>query len=55
MLAASFLAGFERFGLTLGAEAGQSLLAPEGQAGGVTVISIRGPWAAIFIGATMRP
>jgi hypothetical protein len=55
MLTASFLGGFERYALTLSVEAGQSLLASEGQADGVTVISIRGPWAAIAVGASIRP
>lgn len=54
-LAASLLGGFGRLALTLGAEAGQSLLAPEGQADGMTAISIRGAWAAIFLGASIRP
>ena len=52
---ASFFAGVEWFALTLSAEVGQSLLAPEGQANGVTAISIRGPWAAISVGASIRP
>jgi hypothetical protein len=55
MAAASVFSGFGRFVLTLIAEAGQSLLEPEGQAGGVTVISLRGPWAAMYLGASVRP
>jgi hypothetical protein len=55
MAAASFFGGFWRFALTLIAEAGHSLLEPEGQAGGATVISLRSPWAAIYLGAGVRP
>jgi hypothetical protein len=55
MAAASFWGGLARLALTLRAEAGYSLLAPEGQAGGVTVVSLRGPWAAIAVGASIRP
>ena len=55
MAAASVFGGFGRVALTLIAEAGHALLEPEGKAGGVTVISLRGPWAAIYLGASVRP
>jgi hypothetical protein len=53
--AAGFFAGVKWFAATLSAEVGQSLLAPEGQANGVTAISLRGPWAGISLGASIRP
>jgi hypothetical protein len=52
--AASFFGGFRRLALTLITEAGHSLPEPEGQAGGVTVISLGGPWAAVYLGASVR-
>ncbi len=54
MAAASFFGGFGRLAVNLVAEAGQSLLEPEGQAGSATAISLRGPWAAIFLGGSIR-
>jgi len=54
MAVAGLFSGFGRFGITLAAELGQSLLKPEGQADGVTAISLRGPWAAFSLGASIR-
>jgi hypothetical protein len=54
MAAGSFYGGFDRLALTLGAEVGRSVFEPEGRAGGVTAIAIRGPWATVLLGATIR-
>ena len=54
MAAVNCFAGFGHFAMSLNGEAGQSLLKPEGQAGGVTAISLRGPWAALSLGANIR-
>ena len=54
MAAANCFPGFGQFTVLLTAEAGQSLLKPEGQAGGVSAISLRGPWAALSLGANIR-
>lgn len=54
MAAANCFAGFGQFTVSLIAEAGQSLLKPEGQVGGITAISLRGPWAALSLGANIR-
>ena len=54
MAAANCFAGFGQFTVSLTAEAGQSLLKPEGQAGGVSAISLGGPWAALSLGANIR-
>jgi len=51
---ASVFAGFGRVAITVITEAGQTLLKPEGQAGGVTAIALRGPWAAFSLGASIN-
>ena len=52
--AASAFGGFGRVAITVITEAGQALLKPEGQAGGVTAIALRGPWAAFSLGASIN-
>jgi len=51
---ASAFGGFGRVAITVITEAGQALLKPEGQAGGVTAIALRGPWAAFSLGASIN-
>ena len=54
MLNASLATTLGRLALTMGGEAGWSLLFVDEMADGATAIAIRGPWVALSIGADLR-